>query len=80
VDEHHLVPSSNPCNFTMRYESAIVFGKVRFVSDPEKKLRILKMMIGKYDSEKIAKSLEMEPNGVEIGEIIIERITGKKNE
>lgn len=80
VDEHRLIPSSNPCNFTMHYKSVIVFGKVRFLEDAEEKLRILNLMIEKYDTQKIAKPLDKELDGVEIGEITIERISGKKNE
>lgn len=80
VDEHRLISSSNPCKFTIHYKSVIAFGKVRFLENPIEKLRILKMIIEKYDCGKIAKPLDKEPNGVEIAEITIERISGKKNE
>jgi len=81
VDEHCLVPSSLPCDFTMHYRSALAFGKVRLLMNPKEKLKILKLMMKKYDVTKLAKPLdESMINGVEVGEISVEEITGKKNE
>ena len=81
MDEHRLVPSSVPCDFTMHYRSALVFGKVRLLVDPKEKLKVLKVMMDKYDTTKLAKTLdEAEIHRVEVGEIIIEEIRGKKNE
>jgi nitroimidazol reductase NimA-like FMN-containing flavoprotein (pyridoxamine 5'-phosphate oxidase superfamily) len=81
VDEHQLVSSYLPCKFNMRYQSVMIFGKVHFLRDLEEKLKVLRMMMDKYDINKIAKPLEKSMVvGIEIGEIIIEKITGKKKE
>jgi len=84
VDEHRLVPSSLPCYFTIHYRSVLVFGKVRLLTDPKEKLKILEVMLNKYgDITKLAKPLDeavMHKAKVEVGEISIEEITGKKNE
>ena len=81
VDEHRLVPSPTPCDFTMHYQSVLVFGKAQFLKDPKEKLEILKMMIDKYKTTKLAKPLDKAMvHGVEVGEIVIEEIIGKKNE
>jgi len=81
VDEHSLVPSSTPCNFTMHYRSVLAFGRVRFLTDAKEKLKTLKIMVGKYDSAKLAKPLdETTMHQVEVGEITIEEISGKKKE
>jgi len=81
VDEHRLVPSSSPCDFTFHYRSVLVFGEARFPTNSKKKIRILKMMVDKYDIGKIAKPLdEKMVDRVNILEIIIRKISGKKNE
>jgi len=81
VDEYRLVPSSMPCDFTMHYRSVLVFGRVRFLMDPKEKLKILKIMVDKYNSTKLVKPLdEAMTQQVEVGEINIEEISGKKNE
>lgn len=81
VDEHRLVPSPIPCDFTMHYQSVLVFGKVQFLKDPKEKLEILKVMVDKYNTTKIAKQLDkLMVHQVEVGEIAIEEITRKKNE
>jgi nitroimidazol reductase NimA-like FMN-containing flavoprotein (pyridoxamine 5'-phosphate oxidase superfamily) len=81
VDEHRMVPASTPCKFTVHYQSTLVYGKVRFLTDPKEKLKILKLLMNKYDHNKLAEPLEEAMvHGVEIGEIAIQEITGKKNE
>jgi len=81
VDEHRLVPSLTPCDFTMHYRSVLVFGRVRFLMNPDEKLKILKIMVDKYDSTKLAKPLdEAMTHQVEVGEITVEEISGKKKE
>ena len=81
IDEHRFVPSSTPCNFTMHYRSVLMFGRVRFLTDPKEKLKILKILVDKYNSTKLAKPLdEAMTYQVEVGEITIEEISGKKNE
>jgi len=81
VDEHQLIPSSTPCDFTMHYRSVLVFGRVKFLASSEEKLEVLKEIIHKYDVTKLAKSLdETATHQVEVGEIAIEKMTGKINE
>jgi nitroimidazol reductase NimA-like FMN-containing flavoprotein (pyridoxamine 5'-phosphate oxidase superfamily) len=81
VDEYRLVSSEVPCKFTMHYRSVLVFGRVHFIADLGEKLRVLRLMMGKYDPNGVAKPLdESMIGGVEVGEIIIEEITGRKNE
>jgi len=81
VDEHRLVPSLTPCNFTMHYRSILMFGRVRFLADPKEKLKILKIMVDKYSSAKLAKPLdEAMTHQVEVGEITLEEISGKRRD
>jgi nitroimidazol reductase NimA-like FMN-containing flavoprotein (pyridoxamine 5'-phosphate oxidase superfamily) len=81
VDEHCVVPASTPCKFTVHYQSALIYGKVRFLTNPKEKLKILKLLMNKYDHNKLVKPLnETMTNRVEVGGITIEEITGKKNE
>lgn len=81
VDEHCMVPASTPCKFTVHYQSALAYGKVRFLTSPKEKLKALKLLMKKYDRDKLAEPLEEAMTAdVEIGEIIIHEITGKKNE
>ena len=80
VDEEEIVPARSPCKFTARYKSVIVFGKVRFLKDRIDKLEILKKMINKYDVENISEPLKADMvQDVEIGEITIDKVTGRKN-
>ncbi|MEM1581849.1 MAG: pyridoxamine 5'-phosphate oxidase family protein [Candidatus Bathyarchaeia archaeon] len=81
VDEYELVLDRDPCKITFRYESAIAFGKVRFLETKEDKLKILKIMTYKYDPGHLSKPLEesMIPNDLIVGEISIELMTGKRN-
>ena len=81
VDEHSLVSSSKPCKFTMNYHSVVAVGRVRFLADSKEKLKILKLLVRKYDTGNLAELLsEKKTNRVEVGEITIAEISGKKNE
>lgn len=80
VDDYHLVPSPRPCDFTMHYRSVIIFGRVRFLRDPEEKLKALKAMLGKYDTSHSNQPIdEAMVERVAVGQIIIEKMSGKKN-
>jgi uncharacterized protein len=39
--DHEVVPSESPCNGSMRYRSAIGFGRAEFIEDREVKQRAL---------------------------------------
>ena len=81
VDEYSLVSSSKPCKFTMNYHSVVAVGRVRFLSDSGEKLKILKLLVRKYDRDNLAELLsEKKTNRVEVGEITVTEISGKKNE
>jgi nitroimidazol reductase NimA-like FMN-containing flavoprotein (pyridoxamine 5'-phosphate oxidase superfamily) len=81
VDEHSLVSSSKPCKFTMNYHSVVAVGRVRFLADSDKKLKILKMLVHKYAGSNLAELLsEKKTKRVEVGEITVTEISGKKNE
>lgn len=81
VDEYCLVPSSIPCEFTMHYRSVLVFGKVCFLTSHKEKLRALRSIVDKYDAAHSAKPIdEAMVDRLEVGEVTIEKMTGKKNE
>jgi len=81
VDEHSLVASAKPCKFTMNYQSVVAVGQVRFLADSKQKLRILKLLVSKYAGGNLAVMLdEKKTRRVEVGEISVTEITGKKNE
>ena len=81
VDEHSLVSSSKPCKFTMNYHSVVAVGHVRFLADANEKLKILKILVRKYDRDNLAELLsEKKTRRVEVGEISVTEISGKKNE
>jgi hypothetical protein len=82
VDEPgETVPNVDPCKFSFKYKSIIAFGKTRFLQNPEEKLAILAALVEKYDKNKVAtKEVTIENlEDVEVGEIAIERMTGKTN-
>ena len=81
VDESQLVKAANPCDFTMRYWSVIAYGKARIVRGSNDKLAIMKMMVEKYDPEKTAAPLtDKTVSNITVVEIIVDWMTGKKNE
>jgi nitroimidazol reductase NimA-like FMN-containing flavoprotein (pyridoxamine 5'-phosphate oxidase superfamily) len=81
VDESELVPNVDPCEFTFRYRSVIAFGRVRFIEGIEEKHAVLALFVQKYDKGKVA--AYPIPEGkladVAMGEITLEKVTGKKN-
>ena len=82
VDEiGKTVPNADPCKFSFTYKSVIAFGKVNFVQDSAEKVRILTKLAEKYDTEKMVnEDVTVDKLGdVAVGEITIERMTGKSN-
>jgi len=80
VDEPgETIPNVDPCKFSFTYKSVIASGKIRFLQNPEEKTNILTKLVAKYDVNKIAtKTITPEQvDDVEVGEITIEKITGK---
>lgn len=82
VDESEPVPNVDPCEFTFRYRSVIAFGRVRFMEDIREKHAVLALFVQKYDKRKVA--AYPIPEGkladVAVGEIALEKVTGKKNQ
>jgi len=80
VDDYDLVPSPRPCDFTMHYRSVITFGRVRFLTDPKEKMEVLTAMLDKYDTDHSEEPIdEAMLEGVVVGEIVVEEMSGKKN-
>jgi len=80
VDDYNLVSSPRPCDFSMHYRSVIIFGRVRFLKDPRKKLKVLRAMLDKYDISHSAEPIdEAMVDRVAVGEITVEEMGGKKN-
>ncbi len=48
---HELVTSSEPCNWSMRFESVIGYGAVSFIDQPEQKLQALECIMAQYSPE-----------------------------
>ncbi|HUK51413.1 MAG TPA: pyridoxamine 5'-phosphate oxidase family protein [Terriglobales bacterium] len=82
VDEvGKTVPNADPCKFSFTYKSVIAFGKVNFIQDSAEKIAVLTKLVEKYDTEKMVKEdVTVDKLGeVAVGEISIERMTGKSN-
>jgi uncharacterized protein len=84
-DDHRVsfcvVGEANPLadQFSMKYKSAIVFGKAREI-DGEKKLKTLIALVEKYSSEYVEKGKEYAINSIDktvVIKIEIENLTGK---
>ncbi|MEW6661921.1 MAG: pyridoxamine 5'-phosphate oxidase family protein [Bacillota bacterium] len=77
---YDLVENRNPCEFSVRYKSVVVFGTARFVAAEEKKKEYLEAFIKKYAlhgevqemaSASLARTIVIAVN--------IEMLTGKKS-
>ena len=80
VDEPgETIANVDPCKFSFKYKSVIAFGTVRFLQNQGEKTDVLRKLVEKYDTNKIAvKEIGPEKvDDVEVGEITIEHITGK---
>jgi nitroimidazol reductase NimA-like FMN-containing flavoprotein (pyridoxamine 5'-phosphate oxidase superfamily) len=82
VDEiGKTIPNIDPCKFSFTYKSVIAFGKVSFIQDPAEKVTVLTKLVEKYDTEKMVEEVVTADKlgDVAVGEITIERMTGKSN-
>jgi hypothetical protein len=82
VDEiGETVPNADPCKFSFKYKSVIAFGKVSFIQEPGDKAAILTKLVEKYDTKKMVnQEVTVDKlDDVAVGEITLERITGKSN-
>jgi oxaloacetate decarboxylase beta subunit len=78
VDEHKLSLSKDPCKSTMKYRSAIIYGKAEVLKDEKEKINVLKKIIEKYDKNSTSRQIK-DVSGVEVFKIKIEDITWKSN-
>ncbi len=86
VDElQAIIPNSTPCEFKTKYRSVIALGAAKILTDKEQRLQALRKIVAKYGGEKEALSMEMTEkyissagSKVEVIEIQIEELTGKK--
>lgn len=75
-----IIPAKRADNFSVSYQSVIIFGKARLIDNHEKKIEPLNALIAKY-----AKGLNFEPiteeciDATAIIEIEIDEMTGKRN-
>ncbi len=82
VDSGEIVKSDKPCDFSWKYMSVIVNGKARVVTDPAKRLSVLKRLSDKYSpgKGKLLTQEDMDKNPqLAIVEITVEKMTGKKS-
>ncbi len=80
VSDHSLVRGSRACEFSMNYRSAMVFGSVREVSDPEEKRRGMEAVMRHAAGPDAP--VDFGPaglNGVVILALAAERMTGKQH-
>jgi len=82
VDEPiaYVIASTSACRASYYYRSILIKGKAAFVKDRDKKVKILRRMMAKYQPEK--NDGEMPEEILEktaVIEILIKEITGKEN-
>ncbi|RLF93769.1 hypothetical protein DRN50_06665, partial [Thermococci archaeon] len=64
---------------TMKYRSAIIYGKAEVLKDEKDKINVLKKMIEKYDKNSTISGQIKDFSGAEVFKIKIEDITWKSN-
>ena len=82
VDSGEIVKGEKPCDFTWKYMSVIVKGKASVVTDPAKRLAILKRLSDKYSpgKGKLLTQEDMDKNPqLAIVEIVVDEMKGKKS-
>ncbi|RLF93498.1 pyridoxamine 5'-phosphate oxidase family protein [Thermococci archaeon] len=79
IDDHEISLSKDPCKSTMKYRSAIIYGKAEVLKDEKDKINVLKKMIEKYDKNSTTSGQIKDVSGVEVFKIKIEDITWKSN-
>lgn len=73
-----LLPSENPCSWTMRYQSVIGWGRAEFITDLKEKVEVLNIIIRKYAGEE-KKFPEEKMDKIELIRIRIDSMTGKRS-
>ena len=82
VDSGEIVKAEKPCDFSWRYMSVVVNGRVKIISDPGERLAALRRISDKYAPGKgktlTADELAKNPQLI-LAEIVIEEMTGKRS-
>lgn len=71
-----------PERYTTRYASAVAFGRVTEVEEPEEKARALRFLCQRYTPEHLAgaeKEITQSLRGTAVWKLTVEEITGKAN-
>jgi len=82
VDSGEIVKGEKPCDFTWKYMSVIIRGKASLISDPGRRLMVLKRLSDKYAPGKgrLLTEEDMDKNPqLALVEINVEAMTGKKS-
>jgi nitroimidazol reductase NimA-like FMN-containing flavoprotein (pyridoxamine 5'-phosphate oxidase superfamily) len=82
VDFGEIVKAEKPCDYSWRYMSVVVKGRVKIISDQEERLAALRGICEKYAPGKgmmlTADELMKNPQLI-LAEIVIEEMTGKRS-
>jgi nitroimidazol reductase NimA-like FMN-containing flavoprotein (pyridoxamine 5'-phosphate oxidase superfamily) len=82
VDSGEIWKNEKPCDYAWKYMSVIVRGEANLISEPERRLLVLRRLSDKYAPGKgkmlTAKDLEKNPQLVLV-EINVDEMTGKKS-
>lgn len=73
-----IVEGANACAWTIRYRSAIGFGRVTRVEDPDEKLKALRLLMAQYAPGHFAFS-ERQVERVTIVKVTLDTLTGKQS-
>ncbi|MCG8572633.1 MAG: pyridoxamine 5'-phosphate oxidase family protein [Spirochaetes bacterium] len=79
TDSIEITQGNKACNFSTKYRSVIGFGSIHLVNDQQKKIKALHILMKQYVGEQDWQFLPASVNNVQILEIQIESITGKKS-
>ena len=74
--DHEVVTSGNPCDWTMRYRSAVCYGKVSFIEEEDGKRQALGIIMEHYSDSNVL------PQGIKLNHLVlikvdIESISGR---
>jgi len=70
-----LIKADRPCDWSEEYRSVVAFGEARILRDQGERQEALSLLVARYGGEPV--SLEL--SGVEVVEIELKVVTGKKN-
>lgn len=73
-----VIPGEIPCNWGIKYNSVIGFGKAYFLEEPDEKKKGLDIIMRKFTKENQNYPEEM-LNKTEVIKVVIEEMTGKKS-